>query len=284
MQTIGIDISRYQKGMKLSQAVSEGIQFVLLRSGGADGPGLYKDSTFEGFYKDAVEIGLPVGCYFFANCTNEAQAIVEAKYFLSIIAGKTFPVKCWYDIEGNMQKLPKATLNAIAKAFCKTVSEAGYECGVYANASTMKLIDYNGSISATYPKWVASWGTVKPSSVKEGRDVWQFCGKAPTIRNNTIAGYAVDMDYCYFDLAAVPTPAPTPVDPVAAPTLVKGSTGAEVAKLQQNLNSLGFKLNVDGKFGQNTADAVYIFQKIAKINADYKYGPQTAGKLAEYIL
>lgn len=288
MQTFGIDISIYQKGMDLSQAVREGVQFAIIKAGGTEIGYPFKDSQFENFYKAAESIGLPVGCYFFAKCSNEAQAIEEAKYFVSIIAGKKFPVKCWYDIEGSMGSLPSATLNAIAKAFCKVVNESGFNCGVYANASTFKKIDFDGSFSALYPKWVASWGKGKPASVIDGRDMWQFGGETNLIRSNKICGRVCDQDYCYFEIGAptpapVPTPTPTPESSVASPTLLPGSTGPEVVKLQKNLNKFGFRLAEDGKYGNDTSKAVAGFQTLTKIGADGKYGPQTAAKMKEFF-
>ena len=57
---------------------------------------------------------------------------------------------------------------------------------------------------------------------------------------------------------------------VAQPTLKKGSEGAEVKKLQNNLKYLGFKsddrkvLEVDGEFGTKTEQALKKFQRSAK--------------------
>lgn len=281
--TFGIDISIYQKGMDLAQAVREGVQFAIIKAGGTEIGRPFKDSQFESFYKAAESIGLPVGCYFFAKCSNEAQAIEEAKYFVSIIAGKKFPVKCWYDIEGSMGSLPSATLNAIAKAFCKVVNESGFDCGVYANASTFKKIDFDGSFSASYPKWVASWGKSKPASVIEGRDMWQFGGETNMIRSNKICGRVCDQDYCYFEIGA-PTPAPVPVPAkvVAEPTVKIGSTGANAKLLQHNLNKFGYGLAEDGYFGEKSDAALRGWQLATGLKSDGIYGADSAAKMAEF--
>ena len=70
---------------------------------------------------------------------------------------------------------------------------------------------------------------------------------------------------------------------MAAPTLLPGSTGAEVKKLQKNLNTFGYNLAEDGDYGGKTTAAVKGFQTLTKIGADGKYGPQTAAKMREYI-
>ena len=56
----------------------------------------------------------------------------------------------------------------------------------------------------------------------------------------------------------------------------KGSRGEEVALLQKNLNALGFPCgNADGKYGDQTAEAVKAFQKKHGLTVDGKAGPIT---------
>lgn len=274
MALFGIDISAWQRGLNLAQAKAEGVSYVIIKFGGNDA-GRYKDSQAETFYKQCEELGLPVGAYYFGKCTTEEAAIEEARHFLSLISGKKFPCKVWYDIEGSMGSLTKENLNRIAKAFCKTVNDAGYDCGVYANASTFNKIDFDGSFGDIYPKWVASWGKTKPASVREGRDMWQYGGETNLIRSNKIAGKTVDQDYCYFEIGSVtpvPVPTPTPAAGIAKPTLKKGSKGTEVKLLQQNLMAAGFKLpkyGADGDYGTETANAVKALQEKAFVNSIY---------------
>lgn len=284
MQTLGIDISAWQRGLSLSQAQAQGINYAIIKFAGADS-GKYKDSQCEKFYADAKAIGMPVGAYYFAKCSNEAGAIEEAKHFLSVINGKTFPCKVWYDIEASMQNLPSTTLNAIAKAFCQYMKANGYDCGVYANSSTFKRIDFDGSFSAAYPKWVANWSKTKPSNVIDGRDMWQFSGGNPTIMNNKIGGITCDLDYCYFDIGSVTpvVPVPTPADEVARPTLSFGNSGEEVRKLQNNLNKFGYRLKADGIWGKDTETAFRGFQLLTELTPDGIYGKDSAAMMGKYI-
>lgn len=67
--------------------------------------------------------------------------------------------------------------------------------------------------------------------------------------------------------------------PVTRPTLKKGSKGAYVSELQQDLIKLGYdvgKTGADGKYGKNTQTAVKSFQQKNGVNpADGVCGPDT---------
>jgi len=58
-------------------------------------------------------------------------------------------------------------------------------------------------------------------------------------------------------------------------TLQNGANNDDVKKLQELLNKYGFKLSVDGKFGQNTEKAVKEFQTKNGLKSDGKVGPNT---------
>lgn len=58
-------------------------------------------------------------------------------------------------------------------------------------------------------------------------------------------------------------------------TLSKGATGSEVQTLQHTLNTFGYKLAVDGVFGQATHDAVTAFQRARGLAVDGIVGPAT---------
>jgi len=59
------------------------------------------------------------------------------------------------------------------------------------------------------------------------------------------------------------------------PTLKNGSSGSSVKQLQTQLNSYGYKLTVDGKFGSGTLSAVKDFQKKHGLTADGIVGSKT---------
>lgn len=65
--------------------------------------------------------------------------------------------------------------------------------------------------------------------------------------------------------------------------LMAGDSGAEVKKLQEDLNKAGFKLSVDGKFGESTKEAVLKFQLRTNLERDGIAGASTKAKLAAVI-
>lgn len=62
---------------------------------------------------------------------------------------------------------------------------------------------------------------------------------------------------------------------LAYSTLEKGSSGAEVAGMQQALNTLGYALGADGVYGTQTVNAVKAFQADHSLKVDGKAGNQT---------
>lgn len=281
----GIDISRWQKGLNLTQAIAEGVTFAIIKAGGADA-GKYKDSQFDYFYADALENHLPVGAYYFGCSKTVEQAREEAHHFLSIIDGKSFPLKVWYDIEGSMSSLPTATLNAIAKEFCATMAANGFDCGVYASLSLFNQIDFDKSFSAKYRKWVAYWGRSKPLCITD-RDMWQYGGETNFLRDKQIANCkTVDQNYCFFSFDNTAPKLTKPV--IANYPVYPGNIGPNVATLQRDLNYLfNMGLSVDGVYGpltrQAVKDAQIIFFKDDPSEWDGIYGPKTYKKLKEAL-
>ncbi len=67
---------------------------------------------------------------------------------------------------------------------------------------------------------------------------------------------------------------------IAYKTLSYGSSGSEVKKLQESLNSKGYKLAVDGQFGSATQAAVKDYQKKSNLSVDGIVGEKTWSSLS----
>ena len=80
-----------------------------------------------------------------------------------------------------------------------------------------------------------------------------------------------------------PAPVPVPPDPIAKPTLRRGSKGSEVVKLQKNLNRFGYHLTEDGDFGSRTFDAVAGWQLATGLVSDGIFGPASYAKMSSLL-
>lgn len=207
----GIDIARYQKGMSLASAKAQGVQFVIIKAGGADA-GYYRDSQFLQFYEQAVSAGLPHGSYYFGQAFSVEAAEKEAWHFIDLI--KDTDIKhVFYDVEAQMLNQGQQHLTDIVKRFCEVMVSAGYACGIYMSESS-----YNGRVYDSqllpYLHWVARWSKAAPN-LKSGAQValWQFGGETNLIRDNKICGIVTDQDYCYIDLGAVNIEPAIPSEP-----------------------------------------------------------------------
>lgn len=199
MATFGIDISGWQNGLNIAQAKAEGVQFAVLKAGGAELGYNKKDSQFETFYSQCKANGIPTGSYYFGRAFSVTDAVNESNHFISYLQGKDI-LHVWYDVEGKMLNQDKRTLTDIIKAFCDTMISAGYVCGVYTSLSHFNSSFYDTEL-VIYPHWVACYGTKKPT-LKSGNlvEMWQFGGTQNYIRSNKIAGKVCDQNYCYFDI------------------------------------------------------------------------------------
>ena len=75
----GLDISSYQNGINFNQIKDAGVQFLILRAGftgWGTGVNYNKDNCFENFYKQAKQVGIPVGAYWY-SCANNYEKVLQ---------------------------------------------------------------------------------------------------------------------------------------------------------------------------------------------------------------
>lgn len=61
--------------------------------------------------------------------------------------------------------------------------------------------------------------------------------------------------------------------------LRSGSQGSDVERLQQDLSALGYEVEINGNFDENTEAVVKKFQEKYNLNVDGVVGEQTGQKL-----
>lgn len=192
----GIDVSKWQSDINWSKVKNSGINFVMIRSsfGGTDGQ---KDARFNSNYNKAKEVGLNVGAYHYAYATSVEEAKKEAQYCMSVLKGKKFEYPIAYDLEdARIEKLGKAKISAIAKAFCETMEKNGYYVMIYSSLYWFNNY-FTNDIFKKYDIWLAQW-SAKPTFQKT-YGIWQKSskGRVDGIITN------VDIDESYKNYPAI---------------------------------------------------------------------------------
>lgn len=234
METKGIDISKWQKGLKISDVKKAGYNFVIIRGAyTTNGDKRQKkiDPCFADFYKQCKEIGMPCGIYYYSCAKTTDEGIAEANYlYENVLKGKQFEYPIYIDVEDNNWQANngKGATDAII-GFCNRLKSLGYYAGVYSNPNWF----YNKletSRLANIPKWLACWTTSKPTFKYGEYEIWQNSD------NGYIGSKRVDTDIAYKDFPAImkengyngyPKPAKPVEKPVEKP--VKKSVD-EIAK------------------------------------------------------
>lgn len=249
MRKFGIDISRWQRGLELKQAKTEGVEFVILR-------GAYscdKDSCFDDFYAQARRWGLGVGVYQYSMALSPEDARAEAAYLVAhVLSGRQFSYPVYLDVEDSVQKaLGKAAMDDIVRAWCDAIEAAGYFAGVYCNGDFYRNYCSGEELAKRYTWWYAAWCREEITDYP----MHQFGGGTNLVRSNQIAGYTCDQDYCYEDFPSIikaagrngygidapqetPTAPAKTVDELAAEVIV-GAWG-NGAERQQRLEAAGY--------------------------------------------
>lgn len=190
--SFGIDVSRWQKGFDLANAKAEGFTYCIARAGGADS-GYYKDSCFDNFYAQAIANGMNVGAYYFGCAFSVEDAVREAGYFIQYLAGKKI-THVYYDVEGKMLNQGYQHLTDIINAFCQTMINNGYACGIYTSESHFNS-RFNDAQLIMFPHWVARYSSTAPKLNSIALvEIWQYGGSVNYIRDPKIAGTTVDQD------------------------------------------------------------------------------------------
>lgn len=193
----GIDVSRWQGNINWKQIKDSEIEFAIIKAGGSD-DGFYTDPTYEANYKNAKAVGMPVGAYYIVGpyCVSKEDGIADAKRFMKMLEGKTFEYPVYIDLELTSPATKSGTTDAVL-AFCRTMEQAGYFCGIYASDISGFKDRLELSRLKTRALWVASYGSMPKYVSSYG--IWQ---KSSTGRVPGIVG-DVDLDECYVDYPAI---------------------------------------------------------------------------------
>lgn len=191
----GIDVSDWNGDIDWDKVKAEGIEFVIIRAGyrGSVTGSIVQDARFEANIRGAQTAGLKVGVYFFTQAVNAVEAVEEASAVLKLVQEYPLDYPIFIDTEsagGRADGLDKETRTLVCEAFCRTVGNAGYRAGVYANRHW-----YNDNVDVSrlgaYYIWLAEY---RGTPLYQGYyQMWQHTsqGKVNGIKGN------VDLDIAY---------------------------------------------------------------------------------------
>lgn len=190
----GIDISVWQGNFDFKKAISEGVEFVIIRGAYS----LNKDRNFENNYNNAMNNNLSIGIYQYSMAETEEEALQEAKFLEeNVLKNKLFQLPIYIDVEDNVQKsLGKEKLSKIIKVWLDYLQSKNYFVAVYSFKSFLESY-VSDDIRNKYDVWVAEWNKKCTYNGKFG--MWQFGGETNLLRTNKVAGLVCDQNYMYVD-------------------------------------------------------------------------------------
>lgn len=187
---LGIDVSKWNGEIDWDKVKNAGVEFAIIRAGyrGSVTGSLVEDPYFHANMKGAAASGIPVGVYFFTQAVNEVEAVEEASAVLRLVEEYKLTYPIYIDSEGaggegRADGLDAETRTLVCEAFCRTVSNAGYETGVYASRNWLNHNLYMDRLQQ-YQTWLAEYRSVP---LYQGYyQMWQYTskGKVNGIKGN----------------------------------------------------------------------------------------------------
>lgn len=226
-------MSAFQGEIDYSRVKNSGIEVVYIKA--SEGTTL-EDPFFRTNYNNAKNNGLKVGFYHFVRARNEEEAVEEANFFASVIAGTSPDCKLAMDFEvfGNLNI---DEINNISFAFLKRLQEiTNKECVVYSDTFNATNT-FSKALANSYSLWVAEYEVEEP--VANGK--WEFWEGFQYTDVGRIDGVNGDVDRDRFTIDIFldnNSEIPTPENPEPEPetpkneiyyTVKRGDTLSEIA-------------------------------------------------------
>lgn len=180
-QKIGIDVSKWNGVIDWDKVKNAGVEFAIVRAGyrGSSTGSLIEDPYFHANMQAAAASGVPTGVYFFTQAVNEVEAVEEASAVLKLISDYKLDYPIYIDTEGaggngRADGLDPETRTLVCEAFCRTITNAGYEAGVYASRNWLNN-NLRTQRLEQYETWLAEYRSVP---LYQGYyQMWQYTSK-----------------------------------------------------------------------------------------------------------
>lgn len=190
-----IDVSEHNGAINWYAVKNAGVTNAIIRVGyrgyGKAG-NMVEDDYFSENVAGATKAGINIGFYFYSQAVKTNEAVDEANFVIKRVKNYKFTLPIFFDYEfaevstGRLDKawnsgaLNKTMMTNNAVSFCKTIKAAGYQTGVYANASFFtSVLNTNTLVNNGYTIWLAIYSTNSTSgsywhNSNHKFDYWQY--------------------------------------------------------------------------------------------------------------
>lgn len=172
-----VDVASHQEQIDWEQVRNAGVDVALLQLGyrGYSEGKVYLDPFFLQNLDGAASAGLKIGVYFFSQALSVEEAREEAEFVLQSLnhARLDYPVFFdWEEVpEGRTGGRATTAITDYALAFCETITEHGYQAGVYFNQAYGYSL-FNLEKIRPYSFWLAEYAPYL--SFYYDVDIWQY--------------------------------------------------------------------------------------------------------------
>ena len=238
----GIDVSEWQGEIDWERVIDSGIRIAYIRA--SEGSNYIDPDAMRNYY-GAKENGIKVGFYHYLTARNEAEAIEQAEFFVSVVKGLNIDCRLAMDFE-SFGDLGTEEINLISETFLKEVERlSGKEVIIYSDAYNAAYT-FSTELANSYPIWVADYGVEEPGN--GNWKVWDGFQYSDAGRIDGIEGN-VDRDYFTSGVLLSDT-TPIPEEATGEPTT---NTTTIIVQRGDTLSQIAMEYNTS-------------YQYLAKIN------------------
>ena len=188
----GVDVSASQGDIDWTKVKASCIDFAIIRlcyRGYGKAGRMVEDEYAQDNLKEATEVGLPIGAYFFSQALTIEEVDQEIEFMLEILGDYKLdlPIILDWEIPGvenpRTKNMDAITLTELQRYYCQVMTEKGFQPMVYFNwhqsRTLLKLSELED-----YPFWLALYQDrmTYPWHV----EMWQYTdqGRVPGIEGN----------------------------------------------------------------------------------------------------
>ncbi|MBM7565072.1 GH25 family lysozyme [Paenibacillus sacheonensis] len=224
-----IDVSHYQGNVDWKKVRGDGVVGAFIKA--TEGT-TFKDSTLSSNAVNAAAEGLLVGFYHYAH-PEKTDAVSEAAYFASVIAGYKSDFPYVLDVEGDASKLGADKLTDWCVKWLQEVKRlTGRDTMIYSGASFAN--SYLGKALGQWPLWIAHYGVDTPM----GNNTWSEWAVFQYTSTGIVDGIAGNVDVNAMEKAFY--------DKYAGVTVVKPLSELDTIKVVINDKLAAYGRNVNG--------------------------------------